>query len=126
MNEYDEDVVKNLNIAASEAVEGSEFGGDEHLFGIAAEIIKDSHKEIAELKEQLTHSQAMHNQKDIALKGILDAKDKRNDAIIQELKANTVPKTDIQEVIYQLMKISGDQVFISLMVETLNKLLEDK
>ena len=48
MNEYEQEVVTQLNDSAAKAVKGSEYGIDEHVFGIAAQMIEEKDKLIAD------------------------------------------------------------------------------
>lgn len=58
MNEYEQEIITQLNDSAAKAVKGSEYGIDEHVFGIAAQIIEEKDKLIKAAKVQakeLTH-----------------------------------------------------------------------
>jgi hypothetical protein len=45
------EIVDYLNEKALDAVKGSEFGPDEHFFGLAAEIIQDRESLVNKIKE---------------------------------------------------------------------------
>jgi len=71
MNEREE-IVKFLNDEAAKAVKGSEFGLDEHYFGIAAEMIEEYEARLKTLQDNLNYP--MNPETSIALFG--DCKDR--------------------------------------------------